>query len=144
MPALIWLAAAVGLAFAETIGGDLILLMLAGGALGGSAAAAFGAPLWAQGVVFAAVSLMLVFIVRPLAKKKMLAGDPAHTNVDALTGREAVVTDAIESATGLVSISGDEWTAKALVPEETFRVGEKVWVHRIDGATAIVAKKYID
>ena len=144
MPALIWLAAAVGLAFAETIGGDLILLMLAGGALGGSAAAALGAPLWAQGIVFAIVSLMLVFIVRPLAKKKMLAGDPAHTNVDALTGREAVVTGAIEAETGLVSISGDEWTAKALVPEETFQVGEKVWVHGIDGATAIIAKKYIN
>lgn len=144
MPALIWLAAAVGLAFAETIGGDLILLMLAGGALGGSGAAALGAPLWLQGVVFALVSLMLVFVVRPFAKKRMLAGDPAHTNVDALTGREAEVTGEIENSTGLVSIGGDEWTAKALVPGESFGVGEKVWVHEIKGATAIVAKKYIE
>ena len=144
MPALIWLAAAVGLAFAETIGGDLILLMLAGGALGGSGAAALGAPLWLQGIVFAAVSLMLIFLVRPFAKKRMLAGDPSHTNVDALTGREAEVTGEIENSTGLVSISGDEWTAKPLVPGEIFHVGEKVWIHEIEGATAIIAKKYID
>lgn len=143
MPALYWLIAAVALAIGEMLSGELILIMLAGGALGGSAAAALGAPLWLQGVVFAIVSLLLVIVVRPLAKRQLLAkGDRAHTNVDALTGREAEVTRAIGAGSGLVSISGDEWTARALVPGESFALGEKVWVHQIEGATAIVVKKY--
>lgn len=143
MPALYWLVAAVALAIGETLSGDLILIMLAGGALGGSAAAALGAPLWLQGVVFAIVSLLLVFGARPLAKRQLMAkGGKADTNVDALTGREAEITGAIKAGTGLVSISGDEWTARALMPGESFSVGEKVWVHQIEGATAIVVKKY--
>lgn len=143
MPALIWLVAAALLAAAETAGGDLILLMLAGGALGGSAAAALGAPLWLQGIVFAIVSLVLVLGVRPLAKSRLLAGSPARTNVDALTGREAEITAEITASPGLVSIGGDEWTARALVQGESFSVGEKVWIHEIDGATAVVTKKYM-
>ncbi|WP_333617753.1 NfeD family protein [Dietzia sp.] len=143
MPALIWLAGAGLLALAETASGDLFLLMLAGGALGGAGAAALGAPIWLQGIVFAIVSIVLVLGVRPLAKSRLLAGTGAHTNVDALTGREAEITGAISGAPGLVTIGGDEWTARALVPGEEFAVGEHVWIHEIDGATAIVAKKYV-
>lgn len=143
MPALYWLIAAVALAVGETLSGDLILIMIAGGALGGSAAAAFGAPLWLQGVVFAVVALALLAGVRPVVKRQLL-GSTGHaaTNVEALTGREARVTSAIGTETGLVSIDGDEWTARALMQGQQFAVGEKVWVHDIDGATAVVIKQY--
>lgn len=143
MPALLWLIAAAVLAVGETLSGDLLLLMIAGGALGGSAAAAVGAPLWLQGVVFAIVAAALVAGVRPLVKRQLLqSSSHTETNIEALTGKEAQITRAIESGTGLVSIAGDEWTARALMPGEHFAVGETVWIHDIDGATAIVMKKY--
>ena len=65
---LIWLIAALGLAGAEALTGDLFLLMLSGGAL-----AAVGSNLIfdnyvIDGIVFMVVSLLLLVLVRPALK----------------------------------------------------------------------------
>ncbi len=73
---LAWLGAAVLLAAGEAAGGELFMLMLAGGALGGSAAAFLGAPVWGQALAFALVSLVLVLGVRPLVRRRLLAALP--------------------------------------------------------------------
>ena len=43
-----WAGAALALAAVEVVSTDLVFLMLAGGALAGSGAAALGVPVWAQ------------------------------------------------------------------------------------------------
>lgn len=136
-----WLGAAVLLAVGEAAGGELIFLMLAGGALGGGAAALFGAPLWGQALAFALVSLILMVGVRPLLRRRMLAALPEHdTNTAALTGRDGTVVEAIDAETGLIELGGDTWTARPLLEGETFDAGEKILVHEIRGATAIVVR----
>ena len=138
---LAWLGAAVLLAAGEAAGGELFLLMLAGGALGGSAAAFLGAPVWGQAVAFALVSIILVVAVRPVVRRRLLAALPEHdTNTAALTGRDGTVVEAISAAGGLVEIAGDTWTARPLFEGETFASGDKVLVHEIEGATAIVVR----
>ena len=138
---LAWLGAAVLLAAGEAAGGELFMLMLAGGALGGSAAAFLGAPLWGQALAFALVSIILVAGVRPLVRRRLLKALPEQdTNTAALTGRDGTVVEAIGSAGGLVEISGETWTARPLFEGETFRAGDKVLVHEIEGATAIVVR----
>jgi len=56
--ALVWLGVALVLGVVETVTVDFTFLMLAGGALGGSAAAALGAPITVQ-VIVAAVTAVL-------------------------------------------------------------------------------------
>lgn len=136
-----WLGVAVLLAAGEAAGGELFLLMLAGGALGGSAAAFLGAPIWGQALAFALVSIILVAGVRPLVRRRFLSALPEHdTNTAALTGRNGTVVRAVGSGDGLVEIGGDTWTARPLLEGETFEDGEKILVHEIDGATAIVVR----
>ncbi|MBB1034582.1 MAG: NfeD family protein [Dietzia sp.] len=138
---LAWLAVAVLLAAGEAAGGELFLIMLAGGALGGAAAAALGAPVWGQALAFALVSIILVAGVRPLVRRRLLSALPEHdTNTAALTGRDGTVVEAIGPAGGLVQIAGDTWTARPLIEGETFDAGDKVLVHEIEGATAIVVR----
>jgi membrane protein implicated in regulation of membrane protease activity len=138
---LAWLGAAVLLAAGEAAGGELFMLMLAGGALGGSAAAFLGAPVWGQALAFALVSLILVVGVRPVVRRRLLRALPEHdTNTAALTGRDATVVEAISATGGLVEIAGDTWTARPFIEGETFAAGDKVLVHQIEGATAIVMR----
>lgn len=138
---LIWLAGAALLALGELAVGEMFLLMLAGGAIGGGAAALLGAPVWGQAIVFALLSVVLVAGVRPLARRRLLAGlSETDTNTAALTGREAVVVEPIGAGGGLVEIGGDTWTARALFEHEGFDYGERVLVHEIRGATALVVR----
>lgn len=138
---LLWLGAAVLLAAGEAAGGELFLLMLAAGALGGSGAAFLGAPLWGQALAFALVSVIMLAAVRPVVRRRLLATLPEHdTNTAALTGRDGTVVEAIDGSGGLVEIAGDTWTARPLIESDTFAAGEKVLVHEIEGATAIVVR----
>lgn len=129
------------LAAGEAAGGELFLLMLAVGALGGSGAAFLGAPVWGQALAFALVSIIMVVAVRPVVRRRLLAALPEQdTNTAALTGRNGTVVDAIGPSGGLVEIAGDTWTARPLIDGDTFAAGEKVLVHEIEGATAIVVR----
>lgn len=88
MGALLWLVAGLILIGAETLSGDLILLMVAGGALSAAGVSAvLDPPLWVDGVVFAVVSLLLLFAIRPVARRHMftrpaLPPTPKHSWAD--------------------------------------------------------------
>lgn len=72
--ALIWLIAALGLAAAEVLTGDLFLLMLSGGALAAAGSAAvLDAPIWVDGVVFLVVSVLLLVGVRPALRRRLVS-----------------------------------------------------------------------
>ncbi|MGV9825689.1 MULTISPECIES: NfeD family protein [unclassified Gordonia (in: high G+C Gram-positive bacteria)] len=139
MSALLWLAAVVVLLIAEMFSGDLVLLMLAGGAL--SAAGVdyfFDTPVWVDGLVFAVVSVLLVAGVRPVAKRHMLSRPKVLTNTEALEGRTAVVTEQVDEHDGRVKIGGDIWSARTMNAGEVIEAGAHVTVVEIDGATAVV------
>ena len=63
--ALIWLIAALALAGAEALTGDLFLLMLGGGALAAAGSSLVFDDLWVHGAVFLVVSVLLLVLVRP-------------------------------------------------------------------------------
>ena len=138
MSALLWLAAAILLVIAEMFGGELFLLMLAGGAVGAAGAALLGAPVWLEVVVFALISVLLLVGVRPVAKRHMLSRPRVLTNTEALEGRHAIVTEQVDDHNGRVKIDGDVWSARSMNPGEVIAAGEQVMVVQIDGATAVV------
>ena len=110
---LFWIGGALLLVVIETVTADLTFLMIAGGALGGGLTSFLGGPLWAQVVVFACVSTLLLFAVRPWAKRRLAATTPQmKTNVDALIGRSATTITAVDDGGGRVRLGGEEGSAR--------------------------------
>jgi membrane protein implicated in regulation of membrane protease activity len=138
--ALLWLVLAIGLAGAEALTGDMFLLMLSGGALATAGVSwAVDWPIWADGVVFLVVSVLLVVLVRPALRKRFTAvGLPEP--VRALEGKSALVLDRVARHEGQVKLDGEVWTARPLDDNDVFEPGDHVTVIRIDGATAVVFK----
>ena len=139
--ALIWLIAALALAGAEALTGDLFLLMLSGGALAAAGTSwLLNWPIWADGLVFALVSVLLLVAVRPALRRRMASGTGLPEPVKALEGRSALVLDRVAAHTGQVKLDGEVWTARPLNENDVFEPGDQVTVVHIDGATAKVAK----
>lgn len=139
--ALIWLVSAVGLAGAEALTGDMFLLMLSGGALAAAAGSwLFGMPLWADGVVFLVVSVLLLAVVRPPLRRRLTAGRGLPEPVKALEGKHALVLEAVSRHRGQVKLDGEVWTARPLNDDDVYQPGDQVTVMHIDGATAVVWK----
>ncbi len=140
MSSLWWVGLALALGVIEMLTVDLMFLMLAGGALAGGISGALGAPLWAQILIAAVVSVLLLFLVRPWAKKRLEAHTPdAVTNVAAQVGRTATVVSDVTERAGRVKLHGEVWTARCAEPGVVLPIGATVEVVRIDGATAVVA-----
>jgi membrane protein implicated in regulation of membrane protease activity len=142
MPAaLIWLVVALGLAGAEALTGDLFLLMLGGGALAAAGTAAvFDWPIWADGVVFLVVSILLLGLVRPALRRRFTSAPALETGPEALEGKPALVLDRVSQHQGQVKLEGEVWTARPLNDHDIYEPGDQVTVMRIDGATAVVWK----
>ena len=140
MPAwLLWLIASGLFAAGELASLDLVLLMFAGGALGGVAVAALGGPVVLQFVAFILVSGVLLGLVRPIAKKHLTERTPQQLDgVDTVIGRTARVTKAVDSHGGRIRLGADEWTARTQHSGEVYAIGETVRILHVDGATAIV------
>jgi len=134
-----WLGGAMLLGVAEMFSLDLIFLMLAGGAVAGSLAAALGAPLAVQIVAAAVAALLLLFALRPFLLKRLRERtELVETNSAALVGRPAVVVAPTDATGGRVKLGGEVWSARTLVVGDAFDTGVHVRVARIDGATAVV------
>lgn len=132
-----WLGAALVLGVVEMLTVGFFFLMFVGGALAATLAALLGAPGWAQVVVFAVVSAVLLAAVRPAVRNWMRRSTPETvTNVHALVGREARVVLEVTGRGGRVKIGGEVWSARSV--DGTHPVDSKVVVDAIDGAIAVV------
>lgn len=137
--AVIWLFAMVVLLIVEAAVPGLVSIWFALGALAALIASMAGAPLWLQLVWFFLVSLLCLWITRPLAKK-YLNSRTTPTNADMLIGQECLVTEEIDNikGSGAVSVGGKEWTARMADREQRAQVGQTVTVERIEGVKLIV------
>lgn len=139
--ALIWLIAALALAGAEALTGDLFLLMLSGGALAAAGSAWLLAwPIWADGLVFLLVSVLLLVGVRPALRRRMQSGKGLPEPARALEGKSALVLGRVARHEGQVKLEGEVWTARPLNENDVYEPGDQVMVVKIDGATAVVSK----
>jgi membrane protein implicated in regulation of membrane protease activity len=139
--ALIWLISALVLAGAEALTGDMFLLMLGGGALAAAGSSwLLGWPVWADGVVFLVVSVLLLVLVRPALRRRLTPARGLPTGIQALEGKSALVLDRVAHDAGQVKLDGQVWTARPLNEGDVFEPGERVTVLHIDGATAVVWK----
>jgi membrane protein implicated in regulation of membrane protease activity len=136
----IWLIAAGVLAIAETLSVDFVLLMIAGGALAAAGVAALAAPAALQFGVFAVAAVGLVTLVRPIAKRRLELTMPHHQRmgIEALIGKDAIVTRTVDQHGGRVKLAGEEWSAETYDPNQVLEIGRTVKVMEIRGAAAVV------
>lgn len=130
--AAIWFVAAVVFAIIEALTVGLTSIWFGGGALIAGIVALFCDKILVQIAVFLIVSIVLVAITRPLAKKHV--NDKAEkTNVDAIVGMSGVVLSAIvPPLSGQVKADGKVWTA---IADYEIDEGKEVKVLEIKGVT---------
>ena len=135
--AVVWLVLAVIFLIIEGITVGLATIWFAAGAF----VALLLSLVMVQAAVFLIVSLVLLFSTRKIFVEKLKAGSE-KTNVDALIGREGMVTAGIAPfAPGQVKVGGQIWTAVGPDPELSISEGTLIQVQAVEGVKLVVAPK---
>jgi len=137
-----WLAWAIAAAFLAAgelfTPGMFFLGPVALAAVAGAAVAAGGAAVWIQLVVFIAGAAASIGLLRPIARAHLRMPAAIRTGTAALEGAKAVVLQRVDENGGRVQIGGEEWSARAYMPDQVLEPGTHVEVAKIEGATALV------
>lgn len=140
--AVIWLIAGLVLVCAEVLSGDFVLLMFGGGAFAAAVASLLGAPVLGGALAFAAASVLLMFAVRPVLRRRLDRGvESTSMHTAALVGGSGVVIARVDGHGGRVRIGGEVWSARTLHGAEVIEPGTYVTVVTISGATAMVVAR---
>lgn len=136
-----WLIVFIVLTAIEMATFQLVTIWFAVGAIAAFIASLFSASLEIQLIVFLAVSMLLLILVRPIAGR-FLQTKTVKTNVDSLIGDYAMVMARIHNQEGFgkAVIHGQEWMAAAEKDDEVIEAGTRVMVTGIRGVKLIVAK----
>jgi membrane protein implicated in regulation of membrane protease activity len=134
-----WLVLAVALGAAEMLSLDLILLMLAVGAVVGALVAVAGLPFLLQVLLAAGGATAMLALVRPNLIHRLHSGPELVTGHNRLVGQQGVVTEQLSAhTTGRVKVGGEVWSAAPYDETLTIAPGAVVEVFAIRGATAYV------
>jgi membrane protein implicated in regulation of membrane protease activity len=134
-----WVVASLILAVGEIFTPGLFFLgPIALAAIAAAIAAAAGLDVTLQVLVLAATSLASLAVLRPLARAHLHMPAALRTGTAALEGAHAIVLQRVDQNGGLVRIGGEDWTARAFMPDQTIEPGTRVEVVKIEGATALV------
>ena len=136
---ILWVALAAVFMATELATVALVSLWFVIGSLAALAASLLGVAVWLQVLIFALVSGGMLVLLRPFLRRYV---DPykIRTNVDALIGRNGIVTESIDNlrAHGALKLDGLVWTARsetgAAIP-----AGSVVVVRAVEGVKLIVA-----
>jgi membrane protein implicated in regulation of membrane protease activity len=139
---MIWIAwlviAAILVIFEILISSVFFFTCLAVGSVFAAAVAYFNISSWIEFVVFIVVSILSLYLIRPIFKKMMSKSETVNSNIDALIGATAIVIEKVTPLkAGLVRVLGEIWRAESDIELET---GETVKIKNIDGTTLTVRK----
>jgi membrane protein implicated in regulation of membrane protease activity len=143
---IIWLIVAAVLVIIEILSQMVWTLCLAIGSVAALAASLTGCGMPAQLGILAVSSVVAYLVLVPYFKSMHArfaerSGDNLRTGMEALIGKEAVVTKSVEPGmTGRVKVDGDSWQARARHPQESFLVGDRVRIHSYDSIILTIEK----
>lgn len=134
----IWIAACVLLVVLEASTAMLVCIWFVGGSVAALVVSLFGGPVWLQLVLFVAVSVGLLVLLRPFLQKQTNP-HKSRTNVDAQIGKKAIVAQTIDNlrGTGRILVGSVDWTARS-VDDRIIEPGAHVVIRRIEGVRAYV------
>ncbi|MFE7750707.1 NfeD family protein [Streptomyces sp. NPDC057428] len=138
MPWFVWLLAAAALGAAEFFTLTLVLGLLAGAALVAAVVAGVGIGVFGQLVALGVAAAAGLVLVRPIALRHIAQQPMTREGSDALIGKRAEVVQEVTATRGLIKLSGEEWSARALDENLVIPAGALVDVMEIEGAMAIV------
>jgi membrane protein implicated in regulation of membrane protease activity len=136
----VWVVAGIVLVAIEILTPGFVVACVGVAALVAAVPAALGASLTWQLVTFAAANVAVFAGLRPFMMRLLAKGAPGvKTNVEALAGRVALVTERIDDAvgTGRVKLQGDDWRG-VCEGGRAIEAGERVEVIRVEGAKLVV------
>ncbi|MCM2577479.1 NfeD family protein [Streptomyces meridianus] len=133
-----WLIAAVGLGIPLVVTAVPEFGMFAVGAVAAAVTDVLGGGKVAQVLVFSVVSVALIAVVRPIARRSAARRPQLSSGIDALKGRQALVLERVDGQGGRIKLAGEVWSARALDTDRVYETGQQVDVVDIDGATALV------
>ena len=139
-----WVILAVVLAVGEVVSLSFFLAPFALGAIAAALLDAAGVGAVGQFAAFVASSVLLLGIVRPIARRHVRMPPQLRTGTEALVGETAVVVERIsnDESMGSVRLKGQLWTARAFDDDvEPIEAGQRVHVMEIRGATALVTEE---
>ena len=135
----VFLGLAILLGIAEMFSLDLILLMLALGALVGMVAVLLGANFAVAAIAAAVSSVACLALVRPTLVKRLHSGPELSLGHGKLVGQQGMVTERITGLEpGRVKVGGEIWSAKPYDDTLAIDPGSTVEVLEIRGATVYV------
>jgi membrane protein implicated in regulation of membrane protease activity len=136
--AIFWLILLVVFLMVEGSTVTMVSIWFAAGALVALLASLLNAPIAVQVVLFFAVSCITLSMLRPLVRK-YVTPKVVKTNVDAIIGKQGLVTTAINNvtATGQVKLGTMEWTARS-TSGDPIEAGTLVKVDHIEGVKVFV------
>lgn len=140
----IWLGVFVLSVVIEALEPDLVSIWFAAGALLAIILSIIpGVPFWVEVIVFLVIAFVLIFTIRPLAKKFLIKTE-IKSNVEEKIGEKCLVIKTIsELSHGEVKLNGVIWTAVAKNKEETIDEQSLVIIVGIDGNKLVVEKAKI-
>ena len=139
----LWLSLALLLAVAEVVSLDLVLIMLAVGALAAAGTAAIAPDLWwLQILVGAGVSAGTLALLRPtlLAKVRNMPGYRSSTAK--MVGSSGLALSQIDNSGGEIKVDGQSWSARPYSSDIVIEQGTEIEVYEIDGAIAVVYPRH--
>jgi membrane protein implicated in regulation of membrane protease activity len=139
----LWLSLAFLLGIAEIMSLDLVLIMLAVGALAAAAVAVVAPTLWwLQILVATGISVMMLLLLRPtlLAKVRNMPG--YRSSADKMVGSSGTAISQIDKSGGEIKVDGQSWSARPYSSDVVIEQGTEIEVYEIDGVIAVVYPKY--
>lgn len=137
LSAIVWLVLMIVFVIAEASTVQLMCIWFAAGSLAAMVISLLGGELWLQILVFFTLSIVLLALLWPMARKH-LKPKLVATNADALVGKVCAVTEAIDPVEGgRVKLGDVTWSART-EGAETISAGKLVKVLKIQGAKVYV------
>ena len=140
---IIWAVVLVGLILAAVLIEHEAVIRVAVWFAAGAAAALVVSLLgeqfaWLQVIIFCLVAGIFLFLLRPMIRKNVPL-KLQFTNIEAIPGKYAPVTIAIDNIAGVgqIKLDGVEWTARS-TDGQPIEEGTVVCIHHIEGVKAFV------
>ena len=136
--AIFWFVLLVAFLLVEAGTVTLVSLWFAAGALAAMIVSFLSGPVWLQFVLFAVVSALLLWMLRPIIRKHFKPRVTA-TNVDAMIGKIGLTIVPVNNvmAQGKLMVNGMEWSARSTSGEE-IPENVQVRIDRVEGVKLYV------
>ena len=133
-----WLGVVVISAVVEAMTAALVSIWFVPSALVAMILAFCKVPAPVQIILFILLSAAGIVLLKTVFKK-FIRPSGARTNVDAVIGERAIVTERVDnlSGCGQIKVGTQIWSARAMDPDIVFEVGEVVTVMAIEGVKLI-------